>query len=571
MQQKTVSFGFRRFTAPVVLALTALVTMTMACGQTTPPKLTNQRFEKKLVWTHYLPQVPDFNMAPGPASQPPYGALYPLELRSSDTATSRGIDQIQRLQDAGINGLLVLVYGSEDPTSYMDSWLSAADKHSGFVVAPCIAPDTEDQAVRLVTVYASVAANHASAAKENGKLVIFTYGARYGKSPDFWRNVRARLNGAGIGTFFVNDTAADLAVRGGLQPELLTPYFPVFDASYMFDDRTSDYWNDILSLFNQYNHAYAGGVMPGYDRETSNGGYTDARATDHYRRDWEAGLNAGLQWQTTNTWNDIVEHTEIRPTSDWNWTRADITAFYSAKLRRTPFPKSSPQLYVTTPQMIHLGQAPHAEGLILNSSRSAMTVKIQLFDGNGQPYGDVKSAAVPAYSAGAVTIPNNSTVNSLPARRFLRAKARMYNSAGNIVQQVTSAPILVYGPDEVPDLQGRTLYYSIPAARALPGTVKLSLSGSPVSSSSGATATVKPPLGTAVRFAEVLQNTRLVKNMFNQAPLTTPLPLTNGKQIIGYQEISTSASGFYMARVIDEQERVGYSDPLYVGSNRTVK
>lgn len=558
MQPKTVSIRLCRFTTPVVLALTALLTVTMACGQTTPPTLTNRSFQEKRVWTHYIPQVPpDFNVDDIPST--PYGSLYPLELKTSYKAPGR-VGQIQRMRDAGINGVQVLVYGSGDGTG-MKGWLSAADIESpGFLVAPCIAVDTEDEAVRLVQGYASVAANHASAAKENGKLVVFTYGARYGKSPDFWRNVRNRLDSAGIATFLVNDTGANLGVNGGLQSDLLTPYFPVFDASYMFDDRTPYYWNDILSLFNQYNHAYAGGVMPGANREIPDGANTDARATEHYRQDWEAGLKAGLQWQTTLTWNDIVEHTEIRPTSDWNWTRADITAFYSARLRATPFPKSSPQLYITTPQKIHLGKAPRAEGLILNSQGSTMTVNIQLFDGNGQPYGDVKSATVPASSAGAVTIPDNLTVNSFPAGRFLRAKATMYDSAGNIVQQVTSAPILVYGSNEVPELLGRTLYYSIPAARALPGSVQLTLSGSPVSSSGGATATVTPPEGTVVRFAEVLQNTRQVKNLFNQAPFTTPIPLTNG----GAQAISTSPSGFYMARVIDEQERVGYSDPFYV-------
>ncbi len=215
--------------------------------------------------------------------------------------------------------------------------------------------------------------------------------------------------------------------------------------------------------------------------------------------------------------------------------------------------------------MIALGKAPRAEGLILNSSSSTMTVKIQLVDGNGNAYSDVLSATAPPSSTGAVTIPDNLTVNSFPARRFLRAKATMYDSAGKVVQRVTSAPILVYASNEVPELLGRTLYYSIPAAKALPGTVQLTLSGSPVSSSGGAKATVTPPEGTAVRFTEVLQNTRQVKNMFNQAPFTTPIPLTNG----GAQAISTSPSGFYMARVIDEQERVGYSNPIYVGPNST--
>lgn len=550
MQLRQILIRFYRLTALVVLALTTLLTVLMLSGQSTPSRLINQPFQSKWVWTHYLHQIPDFNLEPTT-----FGSLYPLVLTSSSTAPSRAEDRVQQMQDAGISGVQILFYGNEDPTGVTADWMTMASKHPGFVVAPCIYPDTEDQAVRLVQLYASVANNYVSAAKENGKLVVFTYGARYGKAPNFWQHVRLRLNSASIATFLVNDTDADLGVHGGLQPELLTPYFPIFDASYMFDDMTQNYWGDILSLFNQYNHAYAGGVMPEYNREITNGGYTDARATEHYRRDWELGLNAGLRWQTVVTWNDYVEKTLIRPSSDWNWTRADITAFYSAKLRGTHFPKSSPQLYVTTPQMIRLGKAPHAEGLILNSSGSTMTVKIQLFDGNEHPYGDVRSADVPPHSAGDVTIPDSSTIDDFPSGRFLRAQATMYDAANNIVQQVTSAPILVYGDSQVPELLGRTKYYSIPAARALNGTVLFKLFGSPVSSLGGeATATVTPPDGTVVRFAEVLQNTHLVKNMFNQTPFTTPIPLMDG---------STSASGFYMARVIDEQERVAYSDPIY--------
>jgi len=515
-------------------------------------------FRTKRVWVHYMIQLPDYEV------EPPYGALYPLELRSSYTAPSRGVDPVERMQDSGIDGMQVLLNGYEDATGQMEGYLGNADKYPGFVVAPCIAPDTEDQAVNLVTTYVPLAAKHPSAAKENGKLVVFTYGARYGKSPDFWRNVRNRLSSSGITIFLVNDIGANLSISGGLQSNLVAPYFPVFDASYTFEDTLPEFWGGVISLFNLYNQNYAGGIMAGYDRETLNGGYQDAQGTWRYRNQWELGLASGLRWQTINTWNDAVEHSEIRPTSDWNWTRADITAFYSAKLRGTPYPFNSPQLYVTTAQMIHLGEVPRAEGLVLNPTCNPMIVEIQLIDSNKTPYSGSFNTVVAPYSAGAITIPGTVTVKTLPPGRFLRVRARMYDSASAIVQEVISAPILVYSPQEVPELQGRVLYYSIPAAKALPGIVGLNLNGSPVSSPSVATATVNPPVGTAVRFAEVLQNTRQVKNMFNQAPFTTQIPLINGRIIIGRQVISVSASGFYIARVIDEQERVGYSDPVYV-------
>lgn len=502
-------------------------------------------------------QLPDYNL------NPPYGSLYPLEMRSSN-AVPRVVDQIQRMQDSGITGMQILLNGYEDATDHIKQYLENADKHPGFVVAPCIAPATEDQAFNLVRTYASIAAKYTSAARENGKLVVFTYGARYGKSPDFWQNVRSRLNRDGIFIFFVNDIGANLSVNGGLRPDLVTPFFSIFDASYTFEDTLPEYWDDVLSLFNRYHQAYAGGIMPGYNRETPRGGYRDAQGTWRYRKQWQLGLASGLRWQTINTWNDTVENSEIRPTSDWNWTRSDITAFYSAQFRGTSYPFSSPQLYITTAKMMHLGEVPQAEGMVLNPSSSPMTVKIQLIDKNRTPYSYVFSAVVEPNSADAVTIPGHFTVNRFPVDHFLRARATMYDTAGKLVQEVISAPILIYAPTEVPELQGRTMYYSIPAAKALPGSVKLSFNGSPVSSPRSASATVNPPAGINVRFAEVIQNTRQVKNMFAQAPFTATVPLVNGRQIVGSQTISISALGLYIARVIDQQERVGYSDPVYV-------
>jgi hypothetical protein len=209
---------------------------------------------------------------------------------------------------------------------------------------------------------------------------------------------------------------------------------------------------------------------------------------------------------------------------------------------------------------------PRAEGLILNPSAQPLTVKLQLIEGNGRPYGSLLSAKVPAYEARAVTIPENWRIERLPSRRFLRAQAQMYDATGRRLQQVTSAPMVVHQHSQHPLFgKQRILYYSIPAAKALPGTVQLQLS-STGTSVTDRQATVIPPAGTQVRFAEVLQNTRLVKNLFNQTPLTTTIPLTNNQEIIGHEKVSTSSTGFYVGRVIDQQERVGYSDPIYLDS-----
>ncbi len=61
------------------------------------------------------------------------------------------------------------------------------------------------------------------------------------------------------------------------------------------------------------------------------------------------------------------------PGSDWNWTRADVAAFYAARLRGAPPPNATPQLYVTTPQCLRVGEAPQAEAMALDPTTRRAT------------------------------------------------------------------------------------------------------------------------------------------------------------------------------------------------------
>lgn len=520
----------------------------------TPTPDPDAAFSTPIVWTHEMIQMPDFQLST------PYGALYPLEMVKAYNLPR--IDGIQRKKDSGFNGVQLLVDATGVNDNHITNWMNAADKHPGFWFAPNIAAHTEDDAVGEVTRYYALAANHISAAKEDGRLVVFFYASRK-ISADGWGRVRSRLTALGLNPFMVNDLEAYPQVKGW-HPEQYIPYFPHFDAEYTFEGMYLN-WNLIPPFLDSYDRKYAGGLFPGYDRENPpppSGGYLDAMATHRYRTVWENSLKSGLVWQTINTWNDTTEQTEVRPSSNWNWTRADITAFYGAKLRKIPFPKTTPQLYITTAQMIHVGDVPIAEGLVLNPTKSAMTVTIQLQDGNRVTFGESYSATVPAESAQSISIPTTFKVSAIPQGHFLRATARMYDASGALIQSVLSAPIIVYAVGKAPELFGRTLYYSIPAAKALPGAVALRLSGSPVVAP--ATATVVPPAGTTVRFAEVLQNTRLVNDVFMPAPYSCQVPMVNGRIINGGQIISTTADGFYVGRIIDSQERVGYSDPIFV-------
>jgi gamma-glutamyltranspeptidase/glutathione hydrolase len=302
--------------------------------------------------------------------------------------------------------------------------------------------------------------------------------------------------------------------------------------------------------------------MPGYDRETCDGcPYYDAQGTKVYRQQWEQNLASGSNWQTISTWNDMVERTEVQPTSSWNATRSDITAFYSAKFRGIAYPKPSAQLYITTPEYVTIGGAPQAEGLVLNGGTSTVTVTTQLIDAGGNPYGAATSSTVAPGAAVDATTAASLTVNTMPAGNFLRAKSWTTDANGTVLQTVTSAPILVYNTTDNPTPMLRRLYYSIPAYAQLPGTVTLTLTGDP--SVAPVTATVTAPTGTNVRFTEVLQNTRQVKQGFTASTFNVTVPM-GSRSIIGQQVETASPHGFYVGRVIDQQERVGYSDPVFI-------
>lgn len=53
-------------------------------------------------------------------------------------------------------------------------------------------------------------------------------------------------------------------------------------------------------------------------------------------------------------------------------------------------------------------------------------------------------------------------------------------------------------------------------------------------------------------------------HLYAHVPYQVAVPVSP-RAIIGGEPVAPTVAGFYVARVIDAQERVGYSDPLYVG------
>lgn len=535
----------------------------------TVPKLiaANQSvFPDKRVWAHAVAHgMPDYSNW-NPDSY--YGELYPLELVEGDYRVPRRVvSGVARMREAGINALTYMLFSGDPGDNIANEFVVQADPTwndpdpaNHFMLAPTIYGElTVAEIEHLIREYAAFAVSHPSCARIGDKLVIWVY-ASQGHSASEWAQIRANV--ADLPLFFVGDLGIDGAVHGyQIEESRITPLFPYFDASYVFEDSLDHFWPATVEYVNRNSRAYAGGTMPGYNRDNVDaGGFIDADGTKLYRRLLEAQFADNGKWQCLVTWDDLVEHSEVRATSMWNKTRADVSAFYSAKFIGRAFPRPNPELYITTPTYVYAtADAIKAEAMVINGGKAPVKVTVQLYDDAGNAFGQaVSNICYPTHTADATTS-SSLYAGTAMVGKWLRARAQMFDANNVLLQSVTSAPIIVYPNGLVASTRLRRLYQSIPAYAALPVNPTLSLSGSPVDGA--VTATVLAPDGMVPRFSEVLQNTRLAGIGYGKTSFQTAVPMGQ-KQYLATTTTSL-ANGYYVGRIIDEQERVGYSDPLY--------
>lgn len=555
------------FYLPIFLLTAVLVTIIssffLGCEVDSIPA---SQLSSKLVWAHNLK---DLTLEMKSVNTSLYGAHYPLAL-SKESWTTIDRAMVATAKKAGIDGFAVDI--ANNPSKAI-SLLEAADYETGLMVAPTLdvggsgvtAQNYEDTIVQAVSDYCKVAASHSSAAREGEAFIVFTY-SQTGVPPSSWENARKRIKDAGYKVLWVGDISVNFNGNPSVDnvKQQLLPYMPTYDVGYIFNCLTNAaYWNAITTEFTKAGSPFAGGICPSYYRGWSGKAIYpfgfDSNGTALLRNQWERQIKNNLPWTHITTWNDYVEHTNIDPDSDWNMTRFDITAWYAARFKGQPEPFKEPRLYITTPQALYRNETSVAEALVLNPSDHTVTVSIQLLDGKGKTFGGRVSASVAPHSQGAAVLPLTSSGS--PNRRFLRARAKLSDS---VQQSVVSAPIIFY------DAGFRTpynnynnnnnrpvLYYSVPATHALPGKVNLSIKDM--------NAEVNPPNGTNIRFVDVLHDTNLVHTFVEtQASYSTSLgPEVHESDDNHFDYVSGSDYGIYVARVIDSQNRVGYSNPIY--------
>ena len=520
--------------------------------------------QQKLVWVH---NIPIFELDASSAKRKTYGAHYPLALGAKSTVDSAA-ETIQQAQAQGINGFAVDTFTNLD---FIRPFYAAADQNH-FLIAPCFDLAGLTGAAKIahlqhaVEVYCKEAASHPGCARQNGAFVVFMYN-NAALPVDTWASLRAALKDEGLNVFWVGDVSVNFNwVSVGVPPsqenvrQQTLKYFPTYDMGYSFTAIPDQYWDTIRGVFAENHKPFAGGMWPGYYRgQMSNKVIhpfgSDALGTALYRGYWRRQIDANLPWTHVSTWNDFAEHTNVSTDTSYNVTRSDLTAWYAAQFKGEPPPFRDARLYVTTPQSVYLNQPGPAEALVLNPTARPVRVTLRLYDGAGAPYGEAVSGVAAPHGQAAVSIPVN--VAALPAGRFLRAHAQMGAGGGTM----TSAPILVYGTDPPSGSRIPLLYYSVPSTHALPGRIGLTISN-------GA-AHLSAPAGVSPRFVDLLHDQNVVKAV-NTAQIGDAVTLDEDADVKSTDDnyVETQDQGLYVERIIDAQDRVGFSDPVYVPASQ---
>lgn len=510
-----------------------------------------------VTWAHMLPHGLPMQQQLGESA---YGATYPLGLRPSNMPFDGTSAEIERMRDAGVDGVQIMQFeGVNKGGDFVSEWLPKADSNVSpadgrrFVVAPCMRATTIEGAVTMIRQYVVAAEGHVSAARVRGRLLVFIYATRT-MSPDDWIQVKTRLATAGLSIYLMGDVDAAISQNANrLKRSIVAPYFPAFDGSWIFDDSTLRAWTDILTI--SAHRDFAIGIMPGYDRRTPNGGYVDPEATKHYRAQWQASLESGLKWVILNTWNDVVERTHVRASSDWSFTRQDITAFYSRKLRGLA-PSGGAELYISTPAEVRKGEAVRAEALVLNNSARPVQVGGEFLDQDGTVIGRLAVVTVAPGDSGAAAGLSAEAVDS-PGLQFIRLHAYSAYDNGDKIQEGISAPMVIRPPGPA----GRVSYYSIAARKALPEAFAPTVTIHRVGGQDVVRAS--STLGREAAAIELIQNSQKSTLALKRPTVTAPTR-SSPTEIAGGEIVPGQKSGYVVARFIDNADRVAYSDPMRI-------
>lgn len=476
---------------------------------------------------------------------PRYGESWPLLLKgggwSSWNSAKLG-DRMQEVVDAGIDALQVLIYDYEPGANFLTEFMPEA-ANVGLKLAPCYMGTSGATLANQINTYITQCGSSPAAAKEDDKFLVWLYAAHDIQDLDV-TFADPRIAGKFV---IVGDLMTAASQRAlDIDEAALDGHAKRYRAVWNFEDSTSlgTVMQQVVDYCRTRILPFAGGVMPGYNRENpSTGGFIDPRGTKQLREQWAAHLSyPWIRWVTLVTWQDYSEGHTIRPSSDWHFTRADVCRWYADELKGVAHP-TTPQLYVTAPTHIHQGEKVQAEALVLNGSSSPATVTIDLLNPSGAVVSSASSTVL-AGKAGDVT-----SNDSLSGVSWVRPRAKMV--VDGVTTTVTGAPVLIYAAGVKPTDPDRRRYNSISQRKAGSHGATLTKSGGK------ATLTTT----SAQRTLEVLQNTRSAGRGYATASYAATVPMA-AYEGVGGQSFNAASTGWIIGRVVGTDGSISYTDPV---------
>lgn len=550
----------------LALAGTALVGTTVACSASGRPGATrgpsSSAAAQQQVWAHMVPQ----GLPLAESGDIHYGSERPLALAPAGTDYASLVSgQLEQGRAAGLTGMQILLLEGENKGSdFLGDWMDAADPTwqdgaEGFAVAPCLLVSSRDGAVQMIRQYAEVADGRSSAARVEDALVVWIYNAR-SLSPEDWASCRGAVEESGTRLHLVAELATAASQHGdSLDTSLLDPYADTFEAVWLFEDRESQVLGDFAAWAAAHGTVFAGGTLPGYDRETSHGGYVDARGTQLWRTQLERARDSGAAWLTAVTWNDAVEHTSVQPTTDWGTTRADLLAHHAAAFRGHEPQEKNLTAYVTSPQYLVAGQELLVEGLAINHESQDARVTVRVTDADGTTLATSQEVTVAAGEVGAAVLERTVRVSG-GAHVF--AVVELRDASGELRSSTRGAPVVVFaaGDPAIPD-PPRRRWYSLSSAATVDFSRWAKIEGEDDDAASPSDLRVLTER--TVRSVEFLHNTWPAGLALAARELSYRAPPDS---LVGGQEVTTVTQGFTVARLVTEAGEIAYSAPVHHGT-----
>ncbi len=164
---------------------------------------------------------------------------------------------------------------------------------------------------------------------QDGRLVVAPYMAE-NQSPQWWADVIAQLNAAGVPIAFVPVFHDMTKQWQNFRQQLKSDTRSVLSGISEWGPRTplgADRLQERLQRMHKENLLVMSPVAP-QDMRPKSSIFTEANNSESYRRMWESTINADADWVHIITWNDYSESTEIAPSTETGYAFYDLTAYY---------------------------------------------------------------------------------------------------------------------------------------------------------------------------------------------------------------------------------------------------